>query len=78
MRREDILDLLFNTPWHELRLRAAHVLESEKGFHVHVRGLVEFPATAAATAFTAACGRTTPGCKSIRFSRVRIRRIIPG
>ncbi|ATD81588.1 MULTISPECIES: [FeFe] hydrogenase H-cluster radical SAM maturase HydE [Desulfovibrio] len=42
MRREDILDLLFNTPWHELRLRAAHVLESEKGFHVHVRGLVEF------------------------------------
>ncbi|WP_291440793.1 [FeFe] hydrogenase H-cluster radical SAM maturase HydE [Desulfovibrio sp.] len=42
MRRKDILDLLFNTPWPDLRLRAVHVLESAKGSHVHVRGLVEF------------------------------------
>ena len=42
MRREEILDLLFATPWVDLRLRAARVLEREKGSHVHVRGLVEF------------------------------------
>ena len=42
MRREEILELLFATPFEALCERAARVLEEEKGSHVHVRGLIEF------------------------------------
>ncbi len=42
VRREDILKLLFATPYAELRHRAARITAREKGSHVFVRGLVEF------------------------------------
>ncbi len=42
LRREDILKLLFATPYATLRRAAAEVLEREKGSHVFVRGLIEF------------------------------------
>ena len=42
MRREEILELLFVTPFEALCERAAKVLQEEKGSHVHVRGLIEF------------------------------------
>lgn len=42
VRREDILKLLFATPYAELRRRAARITAREKGSHVFVRGLVEF------------------------------------
>ena len=42
MRREEIIELLFETPFEALCERAARVLEEEKGSHVHVRGLIEF------------------------------------
>ena len=40
MRREEIIELLFETPFEALCERAARVLEEEKGSHVHVRGLI--------------------------------------
>lgn len=42
MRREEILELLFATPFEALCERAALVLAEEKGSHVYVRGLIEF------------------------------------
>lgn len=42
VRRENILKLLFATPYAELRHRAARITAREKGSHVFVRGLVEF------------------------------------
>ena len=42
MRREEIIDLLFATPFEALCEQAARVLEEEKGAHVYVRGLIEF------------------------------------
>lgn len=42
MRRAEILHLLFEAPWEEVRQRAAACLAREKGSHVRVRGLIEF------------------------------------
>lgn len=42
MRREDILKLLFETPYAELCARADAVRRREKGRHVFVRALIEF------------------------------------
>lgn len=42
MQREDILELLFATPYAVLRERAGQAVSWEKGSHVQVRGLVEF------------------------------------
>ncbi len=42
MRREEILTLLFATPFAQLQERAARVVAQEKGTHVFVRGLIEF------------------------------------
>ena len=42
MQRNDILKLLFETPYEALRERADEVLAREKGEHVFVRGLIEF------------------------------------
>lgn len=40
MLREDILKLLFETPYAELCARADAVRQSEKGRHVFVRALI--------------------------------------
>ncbi len=45
MCREEILKLLFETPYEELQERAANVVAKEKGTHVFVRGLIEFSNT---------------------------------
>ena len=50
MQRNDILKLLFETPYEALRERADEVRAREKGEHVFVRGLN-------GTADTAACVR---------------------
>ena len=42
MQRNDILKLLFETPYEALRERADEVRAREKGQHVFVRGLIEF------------------------------------
>ena len=42
MQRNDILKLLFETPYETLRERADEVRAREKGEHVFVRGLIEF------------------------------------
>ena len=42
MQRNDILKLLFETPYEALRERADEVRAREKGEHVFVRGLIEF------------------------------------
>ena len=42
MQRNDILKLLFETPYEALRERADEVRAREKGAHVFVRGLIEF------------------------------------
>ncbi len=42
MQRNDILKLLFETPYAALRERADRVRAREKGDHVFVRGLIEF------------------------------------
>lgn len=42
MQRNDILKLLFETPYEALRERADDVRAQEKGEHVFVRGLIEF------------------------------------
>ena len=71
VRREDILKLLFATPYAELRRRAARITAREKGSHVFVRGLVEFSTSAVAIAATAACGRPTGNSCAIRFPKTK-------
>lgn len=66
MHRNEIIKLLFATPYEELQRRAAAVLAEEKGSHVFVRGLIEFSSVCRRSCLY--CGLRSGNIKAKRYT----------